>query len=75
MSTQMRINTTLLEAYSRGEITRRDIQEKTGEPVGFGTLLGQLHAHNLPLPRYPSDPNSPGVQLVRRLTERGPRAG
>jgi len=63
----------LLEAYSRGEITRREIEERTGEIVGFGALLMQLHAHRLPLPRIPSDPQSPGVQLIKRLAERGAR--
>lgn len=65
----------LLEAYSRGEITRREIAERTGREVSFGTLLGQLHARRLPLPRVPSDPHSPGVQLIRRLAARGGRVG
>lgn len=69
------IKTTLLEAFSRGEITRKEIEEQTGEAVSFGTLLGQLHQHHLPLPRVPTDPQSPGVQLIRKLAERGPRAG
>jgi hypothetical protein len=65
----------LLRAYSRGEITRREIGARLGEEVGFGPLLAQLHAHDLPLPRIPSDPGSAGVQLVRRLAERNRRAG
>lgn len=69
------IKTTLLEAFSRGEITRKEIEEQTGEAVSFGRLLGQLHEHHLPLPRVHSDPQSPGRQLIRRLAERGPRAG
>jgi hypothetical protein len=69
------IKTTLLEAFSRGEITRKEIEEQTGEAVSFGALLGQLHEHHLPLPRVPTDPQSPGVQLIKRLAERGPRAG
>jgi hypothetical protein len=69
------IDKELLDAYSRGEITRREIAERTGQEVSFGTLLGQLHAHGLPLPRVPSDPRSPGVQLIRRLAARGARAG
>jgi len=69
------IEISLLEAFSRGEITRKEIEEQTGEAVGFGELLGQLHAHRLPLPRFPTDPQSPGVQLIKRLAERALRAG
>ena len=67
------IDLALLQAYSRGEITRREIIEKTGQPLSFGTLLMQLHEHKLPLPRIPSDPQSPGVQLIKQLVERAPR--
>jgi hypothetical protein len=70
-----KIDTALLERYSRGEITRREIAEQIGASVSFGALLGQLHEHQLPLPRVPSDPESPGVQLVKRLAQRAPRAG
>ncbi len=57
----------LLEAYSRGEITRREIEDRIGEAVVFGALLGQLHRHGLPLPRVPSDPASPGRRLIGEL--------
>ena len=67
------IENSLLEAFSRGEMTRREIEERVGEAVGFGALLLQLHAHRLPLPRIPSDPHSPGVRLIRELTERAAR--
>jgi len=33
-----------------GEITRREIEDRTGEVIGFGALLMALHAHHLPLP-------------------------
>lgn len=69
------VGLSLLEGYSRGEITRKEIEEQTGEAIGFGELLGQLHAHRLPLPRIPTDPQSPGVQLIKRLAERALRAG
>ncbi len=70
------IEISLLESYSRGEITRREVSERAGEEVSFGTLLGQLHEHGLPLPRLQGDPHWPGAQLVRQLAERaGPRAG
>jgi hypothetical protein len=65
----------LLEAYSRGEITRREIEDRTGQVVGFGALLTGLHEHHLPLSRVPVDPNSPGVQLIRQLVGRAQRAG
>ncbi len=61
---------TLLEVFSRGEITRKDIENQTGEYLSFGMLLAQLHEHHLPLPRIHSDPQSPGVQLIKRLTEK-----
>jgi hypothetical protein len=64
----------LLEAYSRGELTRREIEDRTGEAISFGRLLGFLHEQHLPLPRIPSDRQSPGVQLIKRLAELAPRA-
>lgn len=63
----------LVEAYSRAEISRRDIADRLDRHVGFGELLGSLHELGLPLPRFPSDRNSPGVQLIKRLAERAPR--
>jgi hypothetical protein len=68
-----KIDRSLLEAYSRGEISRRDISNRMDVEVRFGDLLAALHAEKLPLPRYPSDPNSPGVQLIKRLAERAAR--
>ncbi len=66
----------LLEAYSRAEITRRELEARTGQDISFGALLGQLHKHGLPLPRVPSDKQSPGVLLIKQLAERaGSRAG
>jgi hypothetical protein len=56
-------------------MTRHEIQDRMNEAVSFGNLLAQLHAHNLPLPRLPSDPNAPGTRLIRRLAERGHRVG
>jgi hypothetical protein len=70
------IERAMLESYSRGEITRREIEERTGHDISFGALLGQLHESGLPLPRVPSDPQSPGVRLIKQLAERAaPRAG
>lgn len=57
----------LLQAYSRAELTRREIASQLGRDVSFGALLGQLQEHSLPLPRVPSDQNSPGVKLIREL--------
>ncbi len=69
----MQIDRSLLEAYSRGEISRRDISERMNAEVRFGDLLAALHAAALPLPRFPCDRNSPGVQLIKRLAERAAR--
>jgi hypothetical protein len=69
------IETSLLEAYSRAEITRREIEERTGQVVSFGALLRSLHDHGLPLPRFPTDPQSPGVLLIKRLAEQATHAG
>jgi hypothetical protein len=69
------IDPTLLRAYSRGEISRRDIGDGLNREVSFGELLGALHAHRLPLPRFPSRPDSIGVKLIRQLAERALRAG
>ena len=68
-----KIDRSLLEAYSRGEISRRDISARLDMEVGFGDLLMALHAHGLPLPRFPAHPDSEGVKLIRRLAERAPR--
>ena len=64
------VDRALLEAHRRGEIARRDIEDRTDQTVGFGTLLGLLHQHGRPLRRFPSNPRSPGVQLIRRLAGR-----
>jgi hypothetical protein len=66
----------LLEAFSRGEVTRRELSERSGVIVGFGDVLAQLHEHHLPLPRIGADMDMRGVQLIRQLTERAmQRAG
>jgi hypothetical protein len=70
----MKIDRTLLEAYSRAEISRRDISDRLDLEIGFGDLLAALHAEGLPLPRFPAHPDSPGVKLIKRLAERAPRA-
>ena len=69
----VKIDRSLLEAYSRGEISRRDISNKMDVEVRFGDLLAALHAENLRLPRFPAHPDSPGVELIRRLAERAHR--
>ena len=63
------VDVALLQTYSRGEITRREIESRTGQDLGFGTLLGLLHQHGLPLPRIKSDPESPGVALIAELAK------
>jgi hypothetical protein len=70
-----KIDPSLLQAYSRGEISRRDIGDRLNREISFGELLGALHAHKLPLPRFPAHPDSIGVKLIRQLGERAPRVG
>ena len=65
------ISLDLLDAYSRGEISRRDIGERLKTELSFGDLFGALLEHKLPLPRFPAHPGSPGVELIRRLAARG----
>lgn len=67
------IDRALLEAFSRGEITRRELSERSGIVVGFGDLLAQLHENQLPLPRIGADTDTRGAQLIRQLTERAMR--
>jgi hypothetical protein len=69
------IEKALLESYSRGELTRREIEERMNQEISFGALLGELHKHGLPLPRVPSDPQSPGVRLIKELAERAAPRG
>ena len=64
-----------LEAYSRAEISRAEVGRRLNQEISFGDLLRRLWEYHLPLPRYPSDPKSPGVQLIRTLASREQRAG
>ena len=64
------LDKSLVEAYSQGKMTRREIQDQTDQIIGFGFLLGQLHKYNLPLPRFPVDRQSEGVQLIKQLTQK-----
>lgn len=67
----MKIDRSLLEAYSRGEISRRDISNQMDAEVRFGDCSPP---YKLPLPRFPCDRSSPGVQLIKRLAERAVRS-
>jgi hypothetical protein len=62
----------LLEAYSRGEISRRDIGDRRQADISFGDLFAALLEHGLPLPRFPGHPDWPGVQLIKELAQRAP---
>jgi hypothetical protein len=64
-----------LQAYSDAQISRAEVARRLGREIDFGELLLKLREHGLPLPRYPSDPNSYGVRLIRDLAARGRRAG
>jgi hypothetical protein len=44
----IKIDRSLLEAYSRAEISRREISERMDAEVSFGDLLAALHAERLP---------------------------
>lgn len=61
---------TLFEAYSRGEITRRELERRAGYDVPFGDALLKLYEYQLPLPRYPVDLDTPGVHLLRSVLRR-----
>lgn len=63
----MTIPREMLEAYSRAEMTRKEIENTLDEPVGFGVLLRHLREAGLPLPNIPSDPEK--VRIVRELME------
>lgn len=65
----------LLESYSRGDISRTELERRAGIAVDFGDLLGLLRAAGLPLPRPAIDPDGAGVALVRRLAESRDGAG
>jgi hypothetical protein len=67
----LKIDRCLLEAYSRAEISRREIGERM--EVEVSDLLAALHAEGLPLPRFPPNPDSPRVKLIKRLAERAAR--
>jgi hypothetical protein len=69
------LSPSLLEAYSRGEISRHEIGQRQKEEVSFGDLFGALLEHGLPLPRFPGHPDSPGVQLIKKLAQRAPHVG
>jgi len=65
----------LLGAYSRGEISRREIGDRLNIELSFGELFSALLDRGLPLPRFPTHPDSPGVQLIKRLAARGLNVG
>jgi len=65
----------VLQEYSRAEISRAEVARRFGREIGFGDLLLKLRENGLPLPRYTSDPNSLGVRMIRDLAARGQRAG
>jgi hypothetical protein len=64
----------VLEALSRGEISRTDAGRRLGEELSFGDMLARLREYGLRLPRFKSDPDSPGVRLIRDLASRSSRA-
>ena len=65
----------VFEALSRGEISRADAGRQLGEELSFGDMLARLREYGLRLPRFKSDPDSPGIRLIRDLASRNSRAG
>jgi hypothetical protein len=67
----------ILRAYSEARVTRADVAAVFGQPISFGELLMLLGEQDLPLPRFPTDPDSPGRVLLRRLLaqQSDPRGG
>ena len=65
----------VFQAYSRAEISRAEVARRIGRDIGFGELLLNLRKQKLPLPRYPSDPDSVGIRLIRDLALRAQRGG
>ena len=65
----------ILVAFSEGRASRRDVENALGESVSFGRLLIMLGEHGLHLPKYPSDPGSPGRVLLRKLLEQTANEG
>lgn len=59
---------TIVELFSRGEISRAEASRRIGEDISFSDMLRKLWKYELHLPRYKSDPNSLGVKLIRDLS-------
>lgn len=59
--------TAVFEAISRAEISRSEAERRLGSDLSFGDMLLGLRQRDLRLPRFPSDPASPGVTLVTAL--------
>lgn len=64
----------IFEAVSRGEISRIEAGRRLGVELSFGDMLMALRRYGLRLPRFRSDPNSPGIRLIRDLASRDRRA-
>lgn len=65
----------VVEAYSHGDISRAELGRRVGQEVDFTDALLMLRRYHLPLPHRPSDPQSPGVELIRQLASRHVRHG
>ncbi len=57
----------LVEAWSRGDVTRREAGEALGRHVGFGELSGAVRELGLPLPLPPPQPRAERPSLAVRL--------
>jgi len=61
---------TIIEQFSRGEISRVEAARRLGEDLSFSDMLRKLWKYKLHLPRYKTDPNSLGVRFIRELASR-----
>lgn len=60
-------DTTALKEYSRGDITRRQLEKRLQREVTPADAIVLLAAADLPLPVYLSPEGAPGPQLLRQI--------
>lgn len=63
----------ILERYSAGEITRKELERALGRDTDFADALRLLHKHELKLPRRRLYPQGPAVDVLRQQLRRAAR--
>ncbi|MBF0344302.1 MAG: hypothetical protein HQL06_08735 [Nitrospirae bacterium] len=63
----------IIEAYSKGILSRREIERSLGYEVDFATVLQMLRRYHLPLPHHHDNQQSVGIQLISQLASRHTR--